>query len=130
GTFEQQVPPVQVNQLCLDDVQLAALGELALRCEKVYGPRRAIEWAFQDGSLYLLQCRAVTTGQARSGAPPPGPPPRDPVAALQSVELFAGMDRRQAEQIARLLKERRFKKDETIIVEGTGGAAFFIIASG
>jgi CRP-like cAMP-binding protein len=40
------------------------------------------------------------------------------------------MDRRQAEQIARLLKERRFKKDETIIVEGTGGAAFFIIASG
>jgi pyruvate,water dikinase len=130
GTFEQQVPPVQVNQLCLDDVQLAALGELALRCEKVYGPRRDIEWAFQDGSLYLLQCRAVTTGQARSGAPPPGPPPRDPVAALQSVELFAGMDRRQAEQIARLLKERRFKKDETIIVEGTGGAAFFIIASG
>src|SRR6266581_2258333 len=37
GTFEQQVPPAQVNQLCLDDVQLAALGELALRCEKVYG---------------------------------------------------------------------------------------------
>ncbi|HYS89564.1 MAG TPA: PEP/pyruvate-binding domain-containing protein, partial [Bradyrhizobium sp.] len=48
GTFEQQVPPAQVNQLCLDDVQLAALGELALRCEKVYGPRRDIEWAFQD----------------------------------------------------------------------------------
>src|SRR5207248_9863494 len=68
----------------------------------VYGPRRDIEWAFQDGTLYLLQCRAVTTGKARSGAPPPGPPPRDPLAALRRVELFAGMDRRQAEQIARL----------------------------
>ncbi len=129
GTFEQQVPPAQVNQLCLDDIQLAALGELALRCEKVYGPRRDIEWAFQDGKLYLLQCRAVTTGKARSGAPP-GPPPRDPVAALQRVELFAGMDRRQAEQIARLLKERHFKKGETVIIEGTGGAAFFIVDSG
>jgi len=43
-------------------------------------------------------------GQDHSGAPP-GPPPRDPVAALQRVELFAGMDRRQSEQIARLLKE-------------------------
>jgi hypothetical protein len=129
GTFEQQVPPAQVNQLCLNDVQLTAVGELALRCEKVYGPRRDIEWAFQDGRLYLLQCRAVTTGKARSGAPS-GPPPRDPAAELQRVELFAGMDRRQAEQIRRLLKERRFAKGETVIMEGSGGAAFFIIHSG
>jgi len=122
GTFEQQVPPAQVNQLCLDDAQLAALGELALQCEKVYGPRRDIEWAFQEGTLYLLQCRAVTTGKARSEAPPPGPPPRDPVAALQRVQLFADMDRRQAEQIARLLKERPFAKGETVIMEGSGGS--------
>ncbi len=130
GTFEQQVSPAQVNQLSLDDVQLASLGELALRCEKVYGPRRDIEWAFQEGTLYLLQCRAVTTGKARSGVPDPGPPRRDPVASLQRVELFAGMDRRQSEQIARLLKERRFAKGETVIMEGSGGAAFFIIDSG
>ncbi len=130
GTFEQQVPPAQVNQLCLDDAELAALGELALQCEKVYGPRRDIEWAFQDGTLYLLQCRAVTTGKARSEAPPPGPPPRDPVAALRRVQLFADMDRRQTEQIARLLKERRFAKGETVIMEGSGGAAFFLIDSG
>lgn len=130
GTFEQQVDPLQVTQLCLDDVQLKALGELALRCEKVYGPRRDIEWAFQNGTLYLLQCRAITTGRASSGAPPPGPPPRDPVSAIQRVELFAGMNRRQSEQIARLLKERRFAKGETVIMEGSGGAAFFIIDSG
>src|SRR5262249_23191630 len=113
-----------------DDVQLAALGELALQCEKVYGPGRDIEWAVQDETLYLLQCRAITTGKARGEAPPPGPPPRNPVAALQRVELFAGMDRRPAEQIGPLLKERRFAKGETVIMEGTGGAAFFIIASG
>lgn len=130
GTFEQPVPPAQVNQICLDDIKLAALGELALQCEKVYGPRRDIEWAFQDGTLYLLQCRAVTTGKARSEMPDPGPPRQDPVASLQRVELFAGMDRRQSEQIARLLKERRFAKGETVIMEGSGGAAFFIIESG
>jgi len=129
GTFEEQVPNLQVKQLCLDDAQLAALGELALQCEKVYGPRRDIEWAFQDGRLYLLQCRAVTTGKARSEAPP-HPPRRDPIAALRRVELFDGMDRRQAEQIARLLKERRFAKGETVIMEGSGGSAFFIIDSG
>jgi hypothetical protein len=130
GTFEQPVPPAQVSQLCLDDAQLAALGELALQCEKVYGPRRDIEWAFQDGTLYLLQCRAITTGKSGGGASPSGPPPRNPVAALQRVQLFADMDRRQSEQIARLLKERRFAKGETVIREGTGGAAFFLIESG
>ncbi len=131
GTFEGPVPPLQVNQLCLDDAQLAALGQLALQCEKVYGPRRDIEWAFQDGKLYLLQCRAVTTGKDRSEAPPPpGPLPRDPVAALRRVHLFGDMDRRQAEQIARLLKLRPFAKGETVIMEGSGGAAFFLIDSG
>ena len=130
GTFEQEVPAAQVNQLCLDDAQLAALGALALRCEQVYGPRRDIEWAFQDGTLYLLQCRAVTTGKARTEASGPGPPSRDPVAVLRRVQLFADMDRRQAEQIARLLKERRFAKGETVIMEGSGGAAFFLIDSG
>jgi pyruvate,water dikinase len=128
GTFEQQVPPERVNQLCLDDVKLVALGELALQCEKVYGPRRDIEWALQDGTLYLLQCRSITTGKASSDATPP--PPCNPLANLQRVELFAGMDRRQAEQIRRLLKERRFANGETVIMEGSGGAAFFIIDSG
>jgi hypothetical protein len=37
--------------------------------------------------------------KARSEAAPPGPPPRDPVAALQRAQLFADMDRRQAEEI-------------------------------
>lgn len=127
GTFEEQVDPARASAICLDDGQLAALNDLALRCEKVYGPHRDIEWALQDGTLYLLQCRAITTGKA-TGAPPP--PRRDPVAVMQRVDLFAGMDRRQTEQIGRLLKERRFKMGETVIMEGSGGAAFFVIESG
>ena len=130
GTFEQAVAPAEIGALCLCEADLAALGELALQCEKVYGPRRDIEWAVEDGQLYLLQCRAVTTGKARSEVAAPVPPRRDPVGALQRIELFTGMDRRQSEQIARLLKERPFAKGETVIMEGSGGAAFFIIDSG
>src|SRR5580765_2871390 len=40
GTYEEKVAPEQSNRCCLDDPQLAALGHLALQCEKVYGPRR------------------------------------------------------------------------------------------
>jgi pyruvate,water dikinase len=58
------VQPERVEQLCLDDGQLAELNGLADRCEQIYGPARDIEWAFADGTLHLLQCRAVT----RSGS--------------------------------------------------------------
>jgi len=40
--------------------QLAELNGLAARCEQVYRPARDIEWAIAGGTLYLLQCRAVT----------------------------------------------------------------------
>jgi pyruvate,water dikinase len=60
GTVEEQVAPELAEQLCLDDAQLGQLNDLATRCERVYGEGRDIEWAFADGQLYLLQCRAVT----------------------------------------------------------------------
>ena len=46
------------------------------------------------------------------------------------MPLFAGLDRHEVEQIARLFKERRFAAGETVVMEGSGGAAFFIIDSG
>lgn len=60
GTVEEPVPPERVEQLCVDDHQLAELNGLADQCERVYGPARDAEWAFAGGTLYLLQCRAIT----------------------------------------------------------------------
>ena len=60
GTVEDEVAPELVERLCLDDEDLAELNRLAAECERVYGPSRDIEWAIAEGTLYLLQCRAVT----------------------------------------------------------------------
>jgi len=60
GTVEEKVPPELVERLCLDDDHLGALSRLAARCEQVYGPARDIEWALASGTIYLLQCRAIT----------------------------------------------------------------------
>ena len=62
GTVQETVPDHLTERLCLGDDQLAQLGRLADRCDQVYGPRRDIEWAIEGGTLYLLQCRAITTG--------------------------------------------------------------------
>jgi CRP-like cAMP-binding protein len=53
-----------------------------------------------------------------------------PVKVLQRVPLFSDLTKKEVQQIARLFKERRFDKGETVIQEGSGGAAFFIIESG
>ncbi len=127
GTVEEEVLPELVERLSLDDDQLARMNDLASRCEEVYGPARDIEWAFADGQLYLLQCRAVTTAGASPSAPPV---PAGPAEALERVPLFADLNKREMDQITRLFKERRFSAGETVTKEGAGGSAFFVIESG
>ena len=56
--------------------------------------------------------------------------PGAPVEVLKRVPLFADLNRREAEQVARLFKERHFSEGETVVKEGSGGAAFFLIDSG
>ncbi|MDM7938068.1 MAG: PEP/pyruvate-binding domain-containing protein [Cyanobium sp. CZS 48M] len=61
GTVEEELPAELVERFCLDECQLQALNRLAGRCEEVFGPGRDLEWAFERGTLHLLQCRAITT---------------------------------------------------------------------
>jgi pyruvate,water dikinase len=129
GTVEEEVPAELVEQLCLDDAQLAELNDLAETCERVYGPGRDIEWAIADGRLYLLQCRAVT--REAGGPPAPKTPETEtPVESVKRIDLFEGLNQREAAQIAGLFKERSFAKGETVVREGSEGSAFYLIISG
>jgi pyruvate,water dikinase len=129
GTYEEKVAPELVEQLCLDDDQLAALNELAGHCDQIYGPARDIEWAFADGQLYLLQCRAITRAGS-SPRPAASSAAHGPVEIIKRVPFFANMSPRDVEGIAALFKERRFAAGETVTKEGAGAAAFFVIQSG
>lgn len=53
-----------------------------------------------------------------------------PVDALQRVPLFADLSQDELRQIALLFKERRFSAGETVVKEGSDGAAFFLVESG
>jgi len=53
-----------------------------------------------------------------------------PVEVLRRVPLFTDLTKREVQQIARLFKERRFAAGETVVQEGSGGAAFFVMVSG
>ena len=53
-----------------------------------------------------------------------------PIEALRRVPLISDLNKREIQAVARLFKERRFPAGETVIKEGSGGAAFFVIESG
>ena len=53
-----------------------------------------------------------------------------PIDVLKRIPLFAELDDDELERVARLFKERRFSDGETIIQQGSGAAAFFVIDSG
>jgi CRP-like cAMP-binding protein len=52
------------------------------------------------------------------------------VDALLRIPLFADLNKREATEVVRLFKERRFAAGETVVQTGSGGAAFFVIDSG
>jgi CRP/FNR family cyclic AMP-dependent transcriptional regulator len=53
-----------------------------------------------------------------------------PISVLQRVPLFADLDEGELQGIASVFKERRFSEGETVIQQGSGAAAFFVIESG
>jgi pyruvate,water dikinase len=131
GTYEEEIDATRAEALTLDDDQLAQLSRLAEHCENTYGNARDIEWAVADGTLFLLQCRAVTTSTAKSAAiDPTAAVAGDPADALPAVPLFAGLSDREVDELATRFKARRFEAGETVIREGSGGAAFYLIDSG
>jgi pyruvate,water dikinase len=129
GTVDEKVPADLVESLCLDDEHLSALSALADDCERVYGPERDIEWAFADGRLYLLQCRAVTVSAGIASTAATVAPQVSP-QALERIPLFSELSRSDHDAMVRLFTQRVFAPGETVIKEGAEAAAFYVIESG
>jgi CRP/FNR family cyclic AMP-dependent transcriptional regulator len=53
-----------------------------------------------------------------------------PVELLKSVPLFAELDRKELERLARSFRDRTFSAGQEVVTEGRGGVGFFVIESG
>jgi EmrB/QacA subfamily drug resistance transporter len=89
GVSEREVAAADVNRLSLDNGQLLELHRLAAQCENYFGGPQDLEFAFEQGQLFLLQSRPITTLEC-GGSPPLSAtdPKRRQAAALQT---FAGL---------------------------------------
>ena len=60
GVREQELPPERGETQTLDEAQLARLAQVGVDLEERLGGPQDIEWALQDGELFVLQSRPVT----------------------------------------------------------------------
>ncbi len=61
GVSAQTVQADEMDRPALSEAQAAAVAALARRAAVEFGQPQDIEWAIEDGSLYLLQSRPITT---------------------------------------------------------------------
>jgi CRP/FNR family transcriptional regulator, cyclic AMP receptor protein len=54
----------------------------------------------------------------------------DPTESLRRVPLFAGLDRKELELLAKLAKEQRYEPGATIVRSGASGHGLYIIKEG
>ena len=60
GTAERAVPGFLRRRPALEDAQVQEMARLGVALEQVMGWPTDVECALQAGTLYLLQCRAIT----------------------------------------------------------------------
>ena len=61
GRKELEVPPAQASEPTLSEAQLAELGGASKRIERHFGFNVDVEWAYQGGTLHILQARRIRT---------------------------------------------------------------------
>ena len=69
GRLEQPVPPARASEPTLSEAQLTELARTSIGIENHFGFNIDMEWAFQDGVLYILQARRVRHAAGTSERP-------------------------------------------------------------
>ncbi len=60
-TKETEVPKNRIEKQKLDDAQIVRLAEIGMKLQDHYKFPQDVEWALEDGELYIVQTRPITT---------------------------------------------------------------------
>ncbi|ADP76928.1 phosphoenolpyruvate synthase [Methanothermus fervidus DSM 2088] len=61
GTVKKKVPKELQNERVLDDKEIEELMKIGNKIQEHYGFPQDIEWAIENGNVYILQSRPITT---------------------------------------------------------------------
>lgn len=90
ANYWQSVPPSKQELQKMSDEDILKLAELAMHIEKHYGSPQDIEWAQENGELYIVQSRPVTALKESSEEEPEIKQPIILAGAAASPGLASG----------------------------------------
>ncbi|MGB5810352.1 MAG: PEP/pyruvate-binding domain-containing protein [Polyangiales bacterium] len=72
GVEKLDVQPEERTRFCLEPTQVSEVARLALEVEQHHDGPVDIEWAYEEGALFLLQARRITVAGVANSCPPAG----------------------------------------------------------
>jgi len=102
------VPEAERKARVLDDAQVLEVATLGLQIEQHYGAPQDIEWALQDGKMYIVQSRPITTLEAESGT-----------QLLSGLGASPGRVAGKVRVMRELQADAKIGKDEILVAEMT-----------
>jgi pyruvate,water dikinase len=97
-----ELPEDKATASVLSDAEVRALADLGRRLEAHYGIAQDAEWALEDGTIFLVQTRPVTTLAA-----PPTAPPAETRPVAEVLVRGLGASPGLATGVARVLRSPR-----------------------
>ena len=92
----------------LDDAQVLEVAGIGLRIEQHYGSPQDVEWALQDGKVYIVQSRPITTLELEAGTP-----------LLNGLGASPGRVAGKVRVMRELQADAKIGKDEILVAEMT-----------
>ncbi len=102
------VPTDERELRVLDDARVLEIATLGLRIEQHYGSPQDIEWALENGSLYIVQSRPITTLEAEPGT-----------RLVRGLGASPGRASGTVRVMKKLQPEAKIGKDEILVAEMT-----------
>jgi pyruvate,water dikinase len=118
-TVEKEVPDDRRDEQVLSDEEVAEIAEVAERLEEHYGAPQDVEWAVQDGELYILQSRPITTIQEKKDAAESDEEDEGGEVVLEGLGASPGKESGKVRIVRKLDEIDRIEEGDVMVTEQT-----------
>jgi pyruvate,water dikinase len=118
-TVEKEVPDDRRDKRVLTDDEIVRIAEVAERLEEHYGAPQDIEWAIQDGELYILQSRPITTIHAKRDETEDDEDDAEGEVILEGLGASPGKESGKVRIVRKLDEIDRIEEGDVMVTEQT-----------
>jgi pyruvate,water dikinase len=119
GTQKAEVPGELRNKQKLPDDKITELAKIGKRIENHYKKPQDIEWAMENGKLYIVQSRAITTLRKKRDEKKEEKPPQKAEVILRGMGASPGVGAGKVKIVMKLEELPKVKEGDVLVAPMT-----------